>query len=149
MFKFDRIFSIKCGEGSFHYKINFFGLRITSRKLFYLRYGNPLKTQCSIYNLDDLLKKKTLFCHPIGICIAKKATIGKNCHIYQNVTIGASKGGFPKIGNNVSIFAGAVVIGDITIGDNAIIGANAVVTKDVPANTIVAGVPAKVIKTID
>ncbi|MGL4109656.1 serine O-acetyltransferase [Clostridium sp. LP20] len=84
----------------------------------------------------------------IGIVIHHNAKIGKNCIIGQNTTIGGRKnhGGVPKIGNNVYISAGARVIGGIIIGDNSIIGANAVVIKDVPENSVVAGVPAKVIK---
>lgn len=45
------------------------------------------------------------------------------------------------------IFSGAKVLGNIKVGDNAVIGANAVVTRDVPANAVVAGVPAKIIST--
>lgn len=66
--------------------------------------------------------------------------------IFQNVTIGSNKGdgkqGIPRIGNNVLIGAGAVLVGDIRVGDNAVIGANSVVLTDVPANAVVAGVPA-------
>lgn len=51
------------------------------------------------------------------------------------------------IRDNVGIKAGAKVIGGITIGDDVIIGANAVVVKDVPSHSIVAGVPTRVIKT--
>lgn len=53
-----------------------------------------------------------------------------------------------KIGNNVWIGDKATILPNVTIGDGAIIGANAVVTKNVPAYTIVAGCPAKIIKTI-
>ncbi len=55
----------------------------------------------------------------------------------------------PKIGDNVKVGCGAIVIGGITIGDGAIIGAGAVVTKDVPANAIVAGNPARILKYTD
>lgn len=54
-----------------------------------------------------------------------------------------------KIGNNVHIGWNAIIMGGVTIGNNCIIGAGAVVTKDVPNNTIVAGVPAKKIKSVD
>jgi len=64
-------------------------------------------------------------------------SIGNNCIIYQQVTIGATRSGFPTILNNVTIYAGAVIIGKITIGNNAVIGANATVYKDVPDNCMV------------
>lgn len=73
--------------------------------------------------------------------------IGKNCWVNQQVTIGYSDSNHcPYIGDNVEIYAGAKVIGGITIGDDVIIGSNAVVVKDVPSHSIVAGVPAKIIK---
>lgn len=53
--------------------------------------------------------------------------------------------GIPRIGNNVILSSGAKIIGGITIGNNVTIGANAVVTKDVPDNSIAVGIPAKVI----
>lgn len=74
-------------------------------------------------------------------------SIGENCLINQQVTIGYSFDDKPPIiGNGVRISAGAKVIGNINIGNNAIIGANAVVTKNVADNDIVVGVPAKPIK---
>lgn len=81
-----------------------------------------------------------------SIIFAEK--IGRNCQIWQNVTIGRAhdKGPRPVIGNNVKICTGSVVLGGITIGDNSIIGANAVVVKNVPPNSVVVGNPAKVVK---
>ena len=79
-------------------------------------------------------------------------SIGDYCSIWQQVTIGNkldTDGKKPRIGNNVKICAGAIVIGDITIGDNVIVGAGSVVVKDVPNNVIVAGVPARIIKRIE
>ena len=67
-----------------------------------------------------------------------------NFTIYQNATIGYNNG-FPTIGNNVFIGAGAVVIGKIRIGNNVKIGAGAVVIEDVPDNCTVVGPKAKVI----
>ena len=83
--------------------------------------------------------------HYVGTGIAG-IKIGKNCVIYQNVTLGKRNGVGPVLGDNVVIFAGAKVIGGVKIGDHAVIGANSVVVKDVPDNAIVAGVPAKVLR---
>lgn len=74
--------------------------------------------------------------------------IGRDCRIHQNVTLGwKGTGRAPRIGDRVSIFPGAVVIGDISIGDDAVVGANAVVVRDVPAGDVVGGVPAKSLRS--
>jgi serine O-acetyltransferase len=52
---------------------------------------------------------------------------------------------FPQIGDNVIIYSGAVILGDVNIGDNSVIGANSVVIDDVPEGVIVAGIPASII----
>ena len=81
--------------------------------------------------------------HISGIIISCYASIGDDCTIYHQVTIGeesiAHKGQAPRIGNNVYIGAGAKIIGAIRVGNNIRIGANAVVTKDVPSNCTVVG----------
>lgn len=82
----------------------------------------------------------------IGVVIHTRSIIGNNCHIGQNVTIGGSKGGVPKLGDNVRVGGGSFVIGDITVGNNVVIGANSVVNKDVPDNAIVAGAPARILR---
>lgn len=83
--------------------------------------------------------------HHQGIVIGRNAVLGDNCTIYQQVTLGQKEEKFPTVGNNVVIYPGARIIGDITIGNNVVIGTNAVVLKSVPDNCIVAGVPAKII----
>lgn len=89
--------------------------------------------------------KGLFFCHGFSTIVVAES-IGENCWINQQVTIGDSSTGIPTIGNNVMIYAGALVLGNITIGDNAIIGAGAVVVKDVPANATVVGNPARIVK---
>ncbi len=81
--------------------------------------------------------------------IINAKSIGKNCLINQQVTIGYNHDDSPVIGNNVSIKAGAIVIGNVHIGDGAVIGAGAVVTHDVPSKAVVAGVPAQIIKYVE
>ena len=91
--------------------------------------------------------------HPNGIVVGSGTVIGENCTILQQVTLGEKYGDgrdiyhkYPKIGNNVVISAGAKIIGGVHVGDNVTIGANAVVTKDIPNNSVAIGVPAKVIE---
>jgi len=70
--------------------------------------------------------------HPNGIVIHPDAVIGPNCLLFQQVTIGAARGGVPMIGGHVDMGAGAKVLGPIHIGDHARIGANTLVIDDVP-----------------
>ncbi len=78
--------------------------------------------------------------------IISAESIGENCSVSQQVTVGYNTKGRPIIGNNVSIGAGAKVIGKVTIDDNVKVGANAVVVKNVPKNCVVVGVPAYIVK---
>lgn len=96
------------------------------------------------------------------ITIGDNTIIGSGCLITDTDShpILAAERNFPDwpkytkskpivIGKNVFIGARSIVLKGVTIGDGAVVGAGSVVTKDVPANTIVAGNPARVIKTID
>lgn len=84
--------------------------------------------------------------HLSGIVIGKKAVIGDNCTLYHQVTLGKKNGGYPTIGNNVTLYPGAKILGNICVGEGAVIGAGAVVTKDVEPHTVMAGIPARPIK---
>lgn len=88
--------------------------------------------------------------HGSAVVIGETSVVGDDCLIYHGVTLGAKcfvpGDRHPKLGNNVVVGAGAQLIGNIKIGDNVSIGANAVVVKDVPADDVVAGIPAKSIK---
>ena len=85
-----------------------------------------------------------------GIIIGHSAKIGKNVTISQQVSVlQGPRGTHVEIGDNVILGAGCKVIGNVKIGENSIIGANAVVTHDIPANTIAAGVPARVIRELN
>lgn len=90
----------------------------------------------------------------LGVVVHKNAVIGKDCIIMQGVTIGSAlrkEASFeqndvaPIIGDGVLVGARATVLGNVRIGDGSVIGAGAVVTKSVPANSTVVGVPARVI----
>ncbi|WP_044163144.1 serine O-acetyltransferase, partial [Bacteroides reticulotermitis] len=69
--------------------------------------------------------------------VVNASSIGKNCIIYQNVTIGSRNLKEPIIGDNVVITAHAILLGDIKIGNGSKIGPGAVVVKDVPGNAVV------------
>jgi len=97
-----------------------------------------------------VIGKRLFIDHGMGVVIGETAVIGNNVLLYQGVTLGGTgieKGKrHPTIGNNVVIGTGAQVLGNITIGDNSYVGANAVVIKDVPANSTVVGVPGRITK---
>ena len=88
--------------------------------------------------------------HGMGVVIGETAEIGTNCLLYQGVTLGGTgkeKGKrHPTLANNVTVGAGAKILGAITIGNNAVIGANSVILKPVPDNAISVGVPGRITK---
>ena len=79
------------------------------------------------------------------IFINSQSRIGMRCSVLQGVTLGNSSGGAPILNNFVFMGPGSKAIGPVRIGDNAIIGANAVVTKDIPENAVVVGIPGEII----
>ena len=118
--------------------------KILRRVLYYL---SNIIFGCDI-NVKVFFKEGLYIPHPVGIVIGDGVSLGKNVSILQNVTIGRAKSGehtAPQIADNVQISAGAVVVGNITVGENSVIGANAVVTKNIPANRIAVGVPARIL----
>lgn len=88
--------------------------------------------------------------HGMGVVIGETSIIGDNVTLYQGVTLGGTgkqkTKRHPTIGNNVVVGTGAKILGNITVGDNSYIGANAVVIRDVPANSTIVGVPGRVTK---
>jgi serine O-acetyltransferase len=81
--------------------------------------------------------------HPVGTVVMADS-IGSRCHLISGVTIGMrAVWAFPRIGDNVTISAGARVLGDIHVGDGATIGANAVVITHVPDGATMVGAPAR------
>ena len=140
------------------YSAHYFFIRLMSEKpeyrtLFYYRLGpfrkllSPLCSPMStLYLYTDNIGPGLFIQHGFSTIVCAKS-IGKNCWINQQVTIGFSNGtDSPTLGDNVMICAGAKVIGNVHIGDNSVIGANAVVVKDIPANCTAVGIPAKVIR---
>jgi len=129
-------------------------IKMEYRNLFYYRTGLSGKVLSILCRPMPTLYIETSKIGPglfiqHGFCtIIAAAEIGENCWINQQVTIGFAKNAVdcPVIGNDVTISAGAKVIGKVNIGENSKIGANAVVVKDVPANVTVVGVPAYIVR---
>lgn len=112
-------------------------------------YKNRMITKrgCDI-SYHAKLGKKLLLPHPLGIVIGDSVVIQDHVTIFQHVTLGShGKSGhqkaYPEIGNNVVIYAHAMVIGNVNIGKNAVIGAHSLVTKSVPENATAFGIPAQ------
>ncbi|BBY64249.1 serine O-acetyltransferase EpsC [Mycolicibacterium helvum] len=86
--------------------------------------------------------------HGMGVVIGETAEIGDDVMLYHGVTLGGRSlehgKRHPTLGNRVVVGAGAKVLGPLTIGDDSAVGANAVVTHDVPADSIATGIPAVV-----
>ena len=86
--------------------------------------------------------------HGAGVVIGETAEVGENVTLLQGVTLGGTslkrEKRHPTLGNNVTVGAGAKIIGGFTIGDNSRIGAGSVVVREVPPNCVVVGVPGRV-----
>lgn len=122
------------------------------------RKGVPvLPTICNA--LIRLIHNSAVYCQtPIGkgtvfgyggisLVVHKNAVIGERCILGPNITIGgrSKSADVPQIGSGTYLGAGSKILGDIEIGENCVVGANAVVLHSVPANSVVAGIPAKII----
>ncbi|MCI0484822.1 MAG: serine O-acetyltransferase [candidate division NC10 bacterium] len=87
--------------------------------------------------------------HGMGVVIGETSEVGENVTIYQGVTLGGTslerKKRHPTIGNNVIIGSGAKILGPFVVGANSKIGSGSVVVKEVPPNSVVVGVPGRVI----
>ena len=107
-------------------------------KLKFTIYPNTCEEGLAIYHCGDL------------IWIKQDCTIGKNCVLRPGVVIG-EKYTYEKecpvsVGDNVDFGLGVRVFGSLRIGNNVTVGANSVITKDIPDNVVVGGIPAKIIK---
>ena len=127
----------------------------TFRSIFYMRIGRisrlisfllPGETLCGIASTKSAYVGGGVYIQHGWSMVLDAESVGENLWINQNVTVGYRGNGHPRIGNNVRIGSGAVVLGGITIGDNVNIGANAIVVKDVPSNCTVVSPPAFICK---
>ncbi len=107
------------------------------------------RTGCELYYSTKIGKGFNVM-HGLAIVIGPRYIIGDNFTIYQGVTLGQKNQRCPneiiEIGNNVSIFANSVVLGNVKMGNNSKLGANSLLICDVEENAVYAGSPAKRIK---
>jgi serine O-acetyltransferase len=91
--------------------------------------------------------------HGMGVVVGETAEVGNDVLLYHGVTLGGTSWKkvkrHPTVGNNVVIGTGAKILGPITIGDNTRIGSNSVVVNDIPPNSIVVGIPGKVVFRVE
>ncbi len=141
-------------KGKYSLLLQFLAESPDFRTLFYFRTRNITTHLLNLYckkqinfTIDSTTKLGggVLTGHPYST-ILNANSIGDNFYVNHLVTVGEVNGKRPTIGDNVSIYTGAIVIGGITIGNNVSIGAGSVVVKNVPDNAVVVGNPGKVIK---
>lgn len=95
---------------------------------------------------DAELGRGVFFMHTVGTVVGGDAKIGAGCILLGSITLGqAERQGYPTIGANTVVGAGARVLGKIEVGENCVLGANAVVVDHVPAGKVALGIPARVV----
>ena len=129
---------------------NIFYARVGNRHHYYAKFLSIFASPLPLLDISETAEigEGLIVQHGYGTIVAPRK-IGKNCWVNQGVTIGyTNNDDCPTIGDNVTVYCGAKVLGDVYVGNNVIVAANAVVVKDVKDNCVVGGVPAKVIKNL-
>lgn len=107
-----------------------------------------VRTGCQI-SLGASLAPGICLPHPTGVVIGSGAVVESSVTIYQGVTLGLNGKSqqYPRLENRVVVYAGAVVLGDVTVGEGAVVGANSVVLTDIPPGAVAVGAPARVVRS--
>lgn len=95
--------------------------------------------------------------HSAGVTIGRGVRLGKNVWLLHNVTLGgrgaspfdAGEEGYPRVGDNVILYSGVTVLGNLEIGDGAVVGAHSLVLDSLPPGCLAYGIPARVVKTAE
>lgn len=141
---FSVVYSYRIGSCYFHSKNRLFkylGSRMRMKLIF--------RKNCDISFLA-VIGDKLRLPHPLGVVIGTGVEIGNNVTIFQNVTLGSDgkegrKKSYPKVGDNVIIYADSIILGNVKIGANSVVGAKTLVNIDVPPNSLVIGNPCKIV----
>lgn len=116
-------------------------------KLVRKHYQKKLKIKYGVdIGIDSCIGEHLWLEHYTGLVIGNGVKIGKSCTLYHGITLGQRNGKYPYIGDNVTIYPGAIVLGNINVGHDSIILAGSVVLSDVPDYAIVGGNPASLKK---
>jgi serine O-acetyltransferase len=111
-------------------------LRRIQTVLFGIELGNDIE-----------LGRGVFFAHPVGVVVGGRARVGSRVCFMGSNTVGTARDeGWPVIGDDVVLGAGARVLGPVHVGEGAVVGANAVVLSDVPPGAIAVGIPARVVR---
>lgn len=111
-------------------------------------YRRKIARRYSCYiSYDAVIADDVYFPHPVGIVIGSGAIVGRNCVIYQNVTLGRRTrfdSSCPKLGDGCMLYAGSMVLGDIELQRDTTVAAGAIVThgSDIPGDVLI-GAPAR------
>jgi len=141
----------KCSRG-IDMKMFLYHIRLWLRKI--LRdYRLGIVSGLSDIHIMAGIPNSTRFVHRgLGVVIDNNVRMGRNCKIYQHVTLGGINNGrdtcSPILGNNVTIYSYASVFGGVRLGDGCVVGAGSLVLDDVPSGCLVYGIPARVIRNI-
>ncbi len=126
---------------------------IRTDKLIWSVYGHYYEKRCGFFGPLAKVAGEPCFPHgPLGVFISNDATLGRDCVIFQNVTIGSNHladgkhSGGPELGDRVYVGAGAVIIGNVKIGNGCRIGAGAVVYEDMPENSVAVCAPTRILR---
>lgn len=114
----------------------------------FCEYRIYYKYHCCI-SVKSIIGKNIVMGHPIGIVIGEKVTVGNNCIIYQNVTLGKSllsENNYPIIGDNVTLYSASQVLGNVKLSNGTVVGAKSLVLDNTVENGVYVGSPAKLIK---
>lgn len=131
----------------FWLRVNQLFVRKGWRGQFRIRMWRQYRFACDLSAYADIGPGLSLP-HPADVTIGSTTKIGKNVTLYNGVTLGSKRSGgdagMPQLGDNVTVYSGAKVIGPVQIGDGAEIGALSLCNKNVPAHCVMYGIPPNV-----